>query len=200
MADEKFQAEQPQTEAPRAEGPQSSKSSLAEELTRLGQNFSQLIRETLQSPQLQEIRKEVATGAQTVIEEVNEIIVKARESQVTQEVTQKAAATVEEIKTAPVTENIKVGVLNALKSVNEELSELIEKMDQNMQAARTSQPEAGQPGETVEADVVEAAAAEEAQAPTEPITTPPPAADAEEADIAAAEETTPPVADDATIS
>ncbi len=164
MADEKFQAEQPQTEAPRAEGPQSSKSSLAEELTRLGQNFSQLIRETLQSPQLQEIRKEVATGAQTVIEEVNEIIVKARESQVTQEVTQKAAATVEEIKTTSMTENIKVGVLHALKSVNEELSELIEKLDQNMEA-----------GKTVKADAAEPEVKSEAgEAPAEPFTTPPP--------------------------
>ena len=176
MAEE--QQAQSQTEAPRAEGPQPEKSSLAEELTRLGQNFSQLIREALQSPQLQEIRKEVATGAQTVIEEVNEIIVKARESQVTQEVTHKAAATVEEIKTAPVAENIKIGVLNALKSVNEELSELIEKMDQTMQAARPSQAEEEQPAEPLDAEaVVVEAPAEPEETGAEPITTPPPAKD-----------------------
>ncbi len=159
MADEQQtqpQAEQPQPEPPRAQGPQSTKGSFAEELTRLGRNFSELIKEALQSPQLQEIRKEVATSAQTVIEEVNEVVVKARDSQVTQEVAQKAAATVEEIKTAPVTENLKTGLLNTLRSVNEELSEIIAKMEQNIEP-QTEAPQ--QPSPPPSAAVADAPAA-----------------------------------------
>ncbi|HID33797.1 MAG TPA: hypothetical protein EYP25_04390 [Anaerolineae bacterium] len=146
MSEEQPQVEQPQPDAPRAQGPQLSQNAFAEELTRLGRNFSELIREALQSPQLQEARRELATGAQAVIEEVNEVIVKARESQVTQEVAQRAAATVEEIKTAPVTETIKSGLLNALRSVNEELNEIIARMEENAQA-QVKDPEAETPDE-----------------------------------------------------
>jgi len=127
------QQEQPQ------EQPQSAPNSFVEELSKLGRNFSQLIKDALESPQLQEVRKEVATGAQTVIEEINEAMVKARESQVTKNVAQKAAQTAEEVKTSPVTQNIKTGVLNALKSVNQELSDIVQKMDQ------TQQPTAPEP-------------------------------------------------------
>ncbi len=139
MAEEQtqFQAETPETQTSSAE-----KSPLAEELNRLGRNFSQLIREALESPQFQEIRREIATSAQTVIEEVNEVIVKARESQVTQEVVQRASSTVEELKTSPVAENIKVGLLNTLRSVNEELSELVEKMEKNVQPKESVASEA----------------------------------------------------------
>ncbi len=114
------------------EQPKNTSSPFVEELSKLGRNFSQLIKDALESPQLQEVRKEVATGAQTVIEEINEAMVKARESQVTKNVAQKAAQTAEELKTAPVTQNIKTGLLNALRSVNEELTDIVQKMEQNV--------------------------------------------------------------------
>ena len=129
------QQEQPQ------EQPQSAPNSFVEELTKLGRNFSQLIKDALESPQLQEVRKEVSTGAQTVIEEINEAMIKARESQVTKSVAQKAAQTAEEVKTSPVTQNIKTGVLNALKSVNQELSDIVQKMDQTQQETVAPEPE-----------------------------------------------------------
>ena len=119
--------EQPQEQSQAAPSP------FVQELTKLGRNFSQLIKDALESPQLQEMRKEVSTGAQTVIEEINEAVVKARESHVTQNVAQKAARTAEELKTAPVTRNIKTGLFNALRSVNEELSDIVQKMEQNLQ-------------------------------------------------------------------
>ncbi len=121
---------------------QANTSPFVEELTKLGRNFSQLIKDALESPQLQEVRKDVTTGAQTVIEEINEAMVKARESHVTQNVAQKAAQTAEELKTSPVTQNIKTGVLNALRSVNEELGDIVQKMEQNVQhsAAKEETP------------------------------------------------------------
>ncbi len=134
-------------EQPQATPPE--QNPFVEELTRLGKNFGELIKEVLESPQLQEIRKEVATGAQTVIEEVNEVINKARESQVTQEVAKKATATVEELKAAPVTENLKTGLINTLRTINQELSEIIDRMEQASQqdaptesAAASEQPPA----------------------------------------------------------
>ena len=122
-------------------------SPFVQELTQLGRNFSQLIRDALESPQLQEVRKEVATGAQTVIEEINDAVGKARESQVTQNVAQKAAKTAEDLKSSPVTENIKTGLLNALRSVNDELSDIVQKMDQAQQKSGPSAaaPEASAP-------------------------------------------------------
>lgn len=126
------------------EQPQPTSSPFVEELTKLGRNFSQLVKDALESPQLQEARKEVSAGAQTVIEEINEAMVKARSSQVTKNVTQKAAQTAEEVKASPVTRNIKTGVLNALKSVNQELSDVVQKMEQAQQSA-TPTPEASTP-------------------------------------------------------
>ena len=135
-------------QASTAEQPPSA--SLVDELNRLGQNFAQLIKEALESPQLQEVRKEITTGAQTVIEEINERIVQARESQVTQEVAQKAAKTVEEIKSSPVTENVKLGLLNTLRTVNQELNELIQKLDQTAQPQEPSSSQAPSPQEESE--------------------------------------------------
>ncbi len=121
------QQSQPQEQSQPASSP------FVEELTKLGRNFSQLIKEALESPQLQEVRKEVSTGAQTVIEEINEAMVKAREADVTKTVAQKAVQTAEELKTSPVTQNIKTSLLNALRSVNEELGDIVQKMEQNLQ-------------------------------------------------------------------
>jgi len=118
-------------------------SPFVEELSKLGRNFSQLIKEALESPQLQEVRKEVSTGAQTVIEEINEAMVKARESDVTKNVAQKASQTAEELKTSPVTQNIKTGLLNALRSVNEELGDIVQKMEQNFQNQPSATEETG---------------------------------------------------------
>ncbi len=135
---DKEQQEQPQEQSQPGANP------FVEELAKLGRNFSQLIKEALESPQLQEVQKEVVTGAQTVIEEINEAMVKARESDVTKTVAQKAAQTAEELKTSPVTQNIKTGVLNALRSVNEELGDIVQKMERNMQqsAAKDEAPAA----------------------------------------------------------
>jgi predicted metal-dependent RNase len=140
------QQEQPQEQSRPAPSP------FVEELTKLGRNFSQLIKETLESPQLQEMRKEVSTGAQTVIEEINEAMIKAREADVTKTVTQKAAQTAEELKTSPVTQNIKTGLLNALRSVNEELGDIVQKMEQNIHTT----PEADKAAPASEAGTAEA--------------------------------------------
>jgi predicted metal-dependent RNase len=134
-------------------------SPFVEELSKLGRNFSQLIKEALESPQLQEVRKEVSTSAQTVIEEINEAMVKARESEVTKTVAQKAAQTAEELKTSPVTQNIKVGLLNALRSVNEELSDIVQKMEQNFQQAAATETTEAQPETQPEAETSSAAEA-----------------------------------------
>ena len=154
MTDEK--QEQFQEESQPAASP------LVEELTKLGRNFSQLIKEALESPQLQEVRKEVTTGAQTVIEEINETMVKARESDVTKNVAQKAVKTAEDLKTSPVTQNIKVGLLNALRSVNEELSDIVQKMDQNVQQSTA----ADSASEAPEAPAAEAQATAEPEEST----------------------------------
>jgi len=143
------------------EEPKPTTSPLVEELTKLGRNFSQLIKEALESPQLQEVRKEVTTGAQTVIEEINDAMVKARESDVTKNVAQKAAKTAEDLKTSPVTQNIKVGLLNALRSVNEELGEIVQKMEQNYQSS-------AQADEAKAAPAAPEAPAAEPQATAEP--------------------------------
>ncbi len=136
---------------------QTAQNPFVEELTKLGRNFSRLIQDALESPQFQEVRKEVTTGAQTVIEEINEAMVKARESEVTKNMTQKAAQTAEELKTAPVTQNIKTGIFNALRAVNEELSEIMQKMEQNFQA--DASPAASE--QPTEAEAPSATSAEE---------------------------------------
>ncbi len=149
MTEQQAQSPIPETQTPEQEAPKASARSLAEELSRLGQNFSELIKEVLEAPQLQEVRKEVTSGAQNMIEEINEAIVKAREAPITQEVAQKAASAVEEIKTAPVTENLRVGLLKTLRSVNEELNEIIAKMESASQESAseqaTSEQEAASP-------------------------------------------------------
>ncbi|RUA17924.1 MAG: hypothetical protein DSY55_01180 [Clostridia bacterium] len=104
-----------------------------QELNDLGKKFGQLIKATLESPQLQEVRKEVADGFQSAIEDINEVMVKARESDVTKDVVQKAARTVEDMKAAPATESIKGGLMNALHTVNKELEELLQRMNQSKQ-------------------------------------------------------------------
>ena len=109
-----------------------------QELNELGKKFGQLIKATLESPQLHEVRKEVTSGFQSAIEDINDIMVKARESEVTKDVVQKATKTVEEIKSAPATENIKGGLMSALHSVNKELEELLHRMSQSRQNASES--------------------------------------------------------------
>ena len=161
------QQEQSQ-EQPQEQQPQSTTSPFVEELTKLGRNFSQLIQDTLASPQLQEVRKEVTTGAQTVIEELNEAIVKARESQVTKSVAQKAAQTAEEIKSSPVTENIKIGVLNALKSVNQELSDIVQRMEKQAQPPQPEAPTAAETETPAAAPEAPEASPETSDSPADP--------------------------------
>ncbi len=149
MTEQQAQSPTPETQATEEqEAPKASARSLAEELSRLGKNVSELIKEMLEAPQLQEVRKEVTTGAQNVIEEMNEAILKAREAPITQEVTQKAVNAVEEIKAAPVTENLRAGLLNALRSVNEELNEIIARMESTTQE-KASEQEADSKNETI---------------------------------------------------
>jgi len=115
--------------------PQAGPSPFVEEITKLGQNFSQLIKDALASPQLQEMRNEVASGAQGVIEEINDAMVKAREAEITKDVAQKATKTAEDLKASPVTANIKSGLFSALKSINDELSNVLQRMNQGEQPA-----------------------------------------------------------------
>jgi len=142
-------------EHPQEQQSQSTTSPFVEELTKLGRNFSQLIKDVLESPQLQEARKEVTVGAQSVIEEINEAMVKARESQVTKSVTQKAAQTAEDIKSSPVTENIKIGLLNALKSVNQELGDIVQRMEQQASQPQPSAASSAPEPQAAEAKVSE---------------------------------------------
>lgn len=123
------------------EQPQSSASTFSDELNRLGKNLNQLIKNALESPQLQDVRKEVTTGAQGVIAEINDAINKARESDVTKNFTQKATRTAQEIKTKPVKENVKSGLVNALKSINREITELVAHLEESQQPAPPQTPD-----------------------------------------------------------
>jgi hypothetical protein len=127
MTDE--QSPRPQNEAQTENS--AANNPFVDELTQLGKHFSQLVKDALESPQMQNVRKEVASGAQTVIDEINEAMNKARSSPVTQEVAQKASRTAAGLKDASLSDNLKAGLLNVMKSVNQELSNLVERMEQS---------------------------------------------------------------------
>ena len=135
--------EETQNEAPNAASP------FVDELTKLGKHFSQLVKDALESPGLQDMRKEVASGAQGVIDEINQAMNKARSSKVTQDVAQKATRTAESVKGASVSENLKSGLLNVMKSVNKELSNLVQRMEEGATPPEPEQTDKVQDSETL---------------------------------------------------
>ena len=126
----------------------SPKSQYAKELTELSKKFGELVKATLESPQLQEIRKEVAEGFQSAVDDINRTIIKARKSDVTKDVVQKATSTVEDMKTSPAINTLKEGMIKTLQSANKELDDLLQKMNQPKQKTSGS----AQPQEKASAD------------------------------------------------
>ena len=118
----------------------SQKSQYVKELTDLSKKFGELVKATLESPQLQEIRKDVAEGFQSAVDDINQTMIKARESDVTKDVVQKATSTVEDMKTSPTINNLKESMIKALQSANKELDDLLQKMNQSRKKTSNSAP------------------------------------------------------------
>lgn len=113
------------------------------ELNKMGKKFGEALRTVLSSPQRQEIEEEVREGFQTVVSEINEALAKARTTDVAKDVSQQAEKVVETVKSSKVTADLRQGLLKGLKTLNAELDELLERLQEG-------EKEVSSPAETAE--------------------------------------------------
>ncbi|NOZ73624.1 MAG: hypothetical protein GXP38_17330 [Chloroflexi bacterium] len=113
------------------------------ELNKMGKKFGEALRTVLSSPQRQEIEEEVREGFQTVVSEINEALAKARTTDVAKDVSQQAEKVVETVKSSKVTADLRQGLLKGLKTLNAELDELLERLQEG-------EEEVSSPAETAE--------------------------------------------------
>jgi len=102
---------------------------LFDELAILGKNIGAAVRSVIESPQAREIEEEVRTGFQTVVHEVNEAIGKARSTDVAKDLGEKTSQAAESVRTSKVTEEVRTGLVKGLKSFNQELEQMLQRLD-----------------------------------------------------------------------
>ena len=111
------------------EQPEPNNHTLFDELALLGKNIGAAVRSVIESPQAREIEEEVRTGFQTVVHEVNEAIGKARSTDVARELGEKTSQAAESVRSSKVTDEVRAGLVKGLKSLNQELEQMLQHLD-----------------------------------------------------------------------
>ncbi len=106
------------------------KTSLTNELNTLAQKLSETVRTALASPQRQEIEQEVREGFENVVTEINEALAKARQKDVTQQLGEQAEKLVGTVKSSKVTGEARQGLIKGLQTLNQQLDEIITRLNE----------------------------------------------------------------------
>jgi hypothetical protein len=130
--------------------------SVSDELSKLGKQFSDVIRTAWESDDRKKIQDEIIEGLQKFGDEVTEALQKAAESEPGKQVASQAEKVIADVKESNVAEDVRKGLLQGMDALNRELGKLSEKLEKQPAAAS----EAKKPPE--------AEATEEVTRPSEP--------------------------------
>lgn len=126
-----------------------------DELTLLGKNIGDAVRSVIDSPQAREIEDEVRTGFQTVVAEVNDAIGKARSSDVAKDLGEKTSQAAESVRESKVTDEVRSGLIQGLRSFNTELEQMLNRLDTTPAADTTVDASPAPEPEVPEAETTE---------------------------------------------
>lgn len=128
--------------------PQKTQKPLVKELNAMGKKLGDALRTALDSPQRQEIEQEVREGFGTVVNEINEALAKARTSDVTRDLGQQAEKLVDTVKSKKVTGDVRQGLIKGLKTLNQELDSLVNRLQTESPESEAPPAEDADPEET----------------------------------------------------
>ncbi|MCO6452964.1 MAG: hypothetical protein J5I90_19425 [Caldilineales bacterium] len=105
-------------------------SDIVRELGILGHKLGVAIRSALDSPQRYEIENEVREGFQTAVTEINDVIGKARSTDVAREMGEQTDKVVGAVRTSQVTKDLRDGFVKGLRTLNAELDAVVVRLEQ----------------------------------------------------------------------
>jgi hypothetical protein len=108
--------------------------SVSDELNKLGQQFSEVIRTTWESEDRKRIQGEIIEGLQRFGNEVTGALNKVAESDTGKQVTSQTEKVVADVKESGVAEDIRKGLLQGLDALNRELGKLSERLEKEAKA------------------------------------------------------------------
>lgn len=114
------------------------KTSLTNELNTLAQKLGEAVRTTLASPQRREIEQEVRAGFENVVTEINEALAKARQTDATKQLEEQAEKLVGTVKSSKVTAEARQGLIKGLQTLNQQLDEIITRLNEGETAPGTN--------------------------------------------------------------
>lgn len=109
---------------------QPERSPVVKELNDLGKKLGDALRTLMESPQRKEIEEDVREGFQTVVKEINEALSKARSTEVAKDVEEQAGKVVDAVRTSKMTDDVRSGLVKGLRSLNEELDTLVDRLQE----------------------------------------------------------------------
>ena len=103
--------------------------SIADELTRLGQQLAAAAKTAWESEERKKLQTEIMTGVQRAGQELNTAVNKVAESDQAQQVRTRAAKVAEDVQSTDVVEEVRKGILVGLEAINRELGKLLERLE-----------------------------------------------------------------------
>jgi hypothetical protein len=103
--------------------------SVSDELNRLGQQFSEVIRTTWESEDRKRIQSEIIEGLKRFGDEVTGALNKVAESDTGKQVTTQTEKVIADVKESGLAEDVRKGLLQGLDALNRELGKLSEKLE-----------------------------------------------------------------------
>lgn len=111
---------------------------ITEELKELGRQLARAVNAVAQSEEVRQLGQELREGLQEATDELEDVLSKVRESEEVHKLRQHAGRVVESIKTGEAQQEIRQGLATALRTLNEQLHELLEEMQQRSGEAKES--------------------------------------------------------------
>ena len=110
--------------------------SVSDELNKLGQHFSEVIRTTWESEDRKRVQGEIIEGLRRFGDEVTGALNKVAESDTGKQVTTQTGKVINDVKESGVADDIRKGLLQGLDALNRELSKVSEKLEKEAQAEK----------------------------------------------------------------
>ncbi len=110
--------------------------SVSDELNKLGQHFSEVIRTTWESEDRKRIQGEIIEGLRRFGDEVTGALSKVAESDTGKQVTTQTEKVISDVKESGVADDVRKGLLQGLDALNRELSKLSERLEKEAKAEK----------------------------------------------------------------
>lgn len=114
--------------------------SIADELTRLGQQIAAAAKTAWESEERKKLQGEIVTGVQRAGQELTAAVNKVADSEQAQQVRTKAVKLTEDVQKTDVVEEVRKGILVGLEAINRELGKLLERLETKPGEAEVGAP------------------------------------------------------------